>query len=246
MMNNDIEQLVKYQQELAKDQAKQKVIQKETLKLLNALNRSIKIMSDRLDQFAMKTNIKIDNSPVIQSQSNDFQQQHQLHFQPTTDSLFIQQSQQQQQQPLNISSHLISYQDIKELYPLNSTIHDHQNQSISSIIVQPYNNNSNTNAVTLSAVGAHNNSLTTATLLTNTPTTTTTTTTNTTTNTKIKNSPTKLNNSLISNMNTNNNNNNLNLNNNNAVVNNNNNNNNNMNQNRQNRLSKLLDVIRLD
>lgn len=57
-----IEEIVKYQQELLNHQRNQKLIQKETIKLLNALNKNITFMSDRLDEFALKTNIKLDNN----------------------------------------------------------------------------------------------------------------------------------------------------------------------------------------
>jgi len=55
-----IEEIVKYQQELLNHQRNQKLIQKETIKLLNALNKNITFMSDRLDEFALKTNIKLE------------------------------------------------------------------------------------------------------------------------------------------------------------------------------------------
>ena len=55
-----IEEIVKYQQELLNHQRNQKLIQKETIKLLNALNKNITFMSDRLDEFALRTNIKLE------------------------------------------------------------------------------------------------------------------------------------------------------------------------------------------
>jgi hypothetical protein len=55
-----IEEIVKYQQELLNHQRNQKLLQKETIKLLNALNKNLTFMSDRLDEFALKTNIKLD------------------------------------------------------------------------------------------------------------------------------------------------------------------------------------------
>lgn len=56
-----IEEIVKYQQELLNYQRNQKQIQKETIKLLNSLNNSLTLMSDRLDEFALKTNIKLED-----------------------------------------------------------------------------------------------------------------------------------------------------------------------------------------
>jgi hypothetical protein len=56
-----IEEIVKYQQELLNYQRNQKQIQKETIKLLNSLNNSLTLMSDRLDEFALKTNVKLDD-----------------------------------------------------------------------------------------------------------------------------------------------------------------------------------------
>lgn len=57
-----IEEIVKYQQELLNHQRNQKLIQKETIKLLNALNKNITFMSDRLDEFALRTNIKLESN----------------------------------------------------------------------------------------------------------------------------------------------------------------------------------------
>ena len=57
-----IEEIVKYQQELLNHQRNQKHIQHETIKLLNALNKNISFMSDRLDEFANKTNIKLETN----------------------------------------------------------------------------------------------------------------------------------------------------------------------------------------
>jgi len=57
-----IEEIVKYQQELLNHQRNQKLIQKETIKLLNALNKNITFMSNRLDDFAQRANIKIETS----------------------------------------------------------------------------------------------------------------------------------------------------------------------------------------
>ena len=70
-----IEEIVKFQQELLNHQRSQKLIQKETIKLLNALNKNITFMSDRLDQFALRTNIKLNNTD--QSQHKQQQQQQQ-------------------------------------------------------------------------------------------------------------------------------------------------------------------------
>ena len=60
-----IEEIVKYQQELLNHQRNQKQIQKETLKLLNSLNKNIMLMSDRLDEFASKTNIKLEPAATL-------------------------------------------------------------------------------------------------------------------------------------------------------------------------------------
>jgi len=57
-----IEEIVKYQQELLNHQRNQKLLQKETIKLLNALNKNLTFMSDRLDEFALKTNIKLEEN----------------------------------------------------------------------------------------------------------------------------------------------------------------------------------------
>lgn len=64
-----IEEIVKYQQELLNHQRNQKLIQKETIKLLNALNKSLSLMSDRLDEFANKTNIKLDDGTQNNAQT---------------------------------------------------------------------------------------------------------------------------------------------------------------------------------
>ena len=63
-MNNmtSIDEIVKYQQELLSHQENQKNLQKETIKLLNELNKNLNFMSERLDEFAFKTNIKFDES----------------------------------------------------------------------------------------------------------------------------------------------------------------------------------------
>jgi len=64
-----IEEIVKYQQELLNHQRNQKLIQQETIKLLNSLNKNITFMSDRLDEFANKTNIKLElNDPITAQQ----------------------------------------------------------------------------------------------------------------------------------------------------------------------------------
>ena len=62
-----IEEIVKYQQELLNHQRNQKLLQKETIKLLNALNKNLTFMSDRLDEFALKTNIKLDEVSSVNS-----------------------------------------------------------------------------------------------------------------------------------------------------------------------------------
>jgi len=70
MLNmTSIEEIVKYQQELLNHQRNQKLIQKETIKLLNALNKNITFMSDRLDEFALKTNIKLEVNNASSSSS---------------------------------------------------------------------------------------------------------------------------------------------------------------------------------
>ena len=63
-MNNmtSIEEIVKYQQELLTQQEDQKNLQKETFKLLNELNKNLTFMAERLDEFAFKINIKLDDS----------------------------------------------------------------------------------------------------------------------------------------------------------------------------------------
>lgn len=65
-----IEEIVKYQQELLNYQRNQKQIQKETIKLLNSLNNSLTLMSDRLDEFAIKTNMKLDDFNSTPTNSN--------------------------------------------------------------------------------------------------------------------------------------------------------------------------------
>jgi hypothetical protein len=82
MMNiTSIEEIVKHQQELLNYQRNQKQIQTETLKLLNVLNKNIMFMSDRLDEFASKTNIKLENTLNIQNTSTPPP--------PTTTSSFV-------------------------------------------------------------------------------------------------------------------------------------------------------------
>jgi hypothetical protein len=66
-----IEEIVKYQKELLNHQRNQKLIQKETIKLLNALNKNITFMSDRLDEFAQRTNIKLEMNNVSQNSSQN-------------------------------------------------------------------------------------------------------------------------------------------------------------------------------
>jgi hypothetical protein len=63
-MNNmtSIEEIFKYQQELLTQQEDQKTLQKETFKLLDQLNKNLTFMSDRLDEFASKLNIKLDDT----------------------------------------------------------------------------------------------------------------------------------------------------------------------------------------
>lgn len=65
-----IEEIVKYQQELLNYQRNQKQIQRETIKLLNSLNSSLSLMSDRLDEFAIKTNMKLDDFNLTPTNSN--------------------------------------------------------------------------------------------------------------------------------------------------------------------------------
>lgn len=65
-----IEEIVKYQQELLNHQRSQKLIQKETLKLLSSLNKNITFMSDRLDEFALKTNIKLETLSACEPAGN--------------------------------------------------------------------------------------------------------------------------------------------------------------------------------
>lgn len=75
---NSIEEIVRYQQELLNHQRNQKQIQRETIQLLNALNKTLSLMSDRLDEFEMKTNIKLENnnnnysSNIQNNTSNNF------------------------------------------------------------------------------------------------------------------------------------------------------------------------------
>lgn len=71
-----IEEIVKYQQELLNHQRNQKLIQKETIKLLNTLNKNITFMSDRLDEFALKTNIKLE----MNSGQNSVTQSHPINI----------------------------------------------------------------------------------------------------------------------------------------------------------------------
>jgi hypothetical protein len=63
-MNNmtSIEEIVKYQQALLSDQQNQKHLQKETIKLLNEINKNLTFMSDRLDEFAFKTNVNLEDA----------------------------------------------------------------------------------------------------------------------------------------------------------------------------------------
>jgi hypothetical protein len=56
-----LEEIAKYQRELHEYQLKQKAIHKETNQLLASLNKNIMVMSNRLDEFALKTNIKLDD-----------------------------------------------------------------------------------------------------------------------------------------------------------------------------------------
>lgn len=65
-----IEEIVKYQQELLNFQRSQKQIQRETIKLLNSLNSSLSLMSDRLDEFAIKTNMKLEDFNLTPTNSN--------------------------------------------------------------------------------------------------------------------------------------------------------------------------------
>ncbi|CAF1091672.1 unnamed protein product, partial [Brachionus calyciflorus] len=64
-----LDEIVKYQQELLNHQRNQKIIQKETIKILNALNKSLALMSDRLDEFAVKTNVKLDDGTQCLNQT---------------------------------------------------------------------------------------------------------------------------------------------------------------------------------
>lgn len=56
------EDIVKYQQELMNFQRNQREVQKETIKLLHTLNKTLSLMLERLDEFAIKTNIKLEES----------------------------------------------------------------------------------------------------------------------------------------------------------------------------------------
>lgn len=56
-----IEEIVKYQQELLNHQRNQKQHQRETIQLLNSLNKSITFMLDRLDEFAKRTHTKLED-----------------------------------------------------------------------------------------------------------------------------------------------------------------------------------------
>ena len=55
-----IDDIVKHQQELLDHQRAQKEIQKETIKLLNELNKNLTFMTTRLDDFSTRTNIQFD------------------------------------------------------------------------------------------------------------------------------------------------------------------------------------------
>lgn len=70
-MNNmtSIEEIVKYQQELLSDQQNQKHLQKETIKLLNEINKNLTFMSDRLDEFAFKTNVNLEDTTTVTNQN---------------------------------------------------------------------------------------------------------------------------------------------------------------------------------
>lgn len=65
------EDIIKYQQELMNFQRNQKEVQKETIKLLGTLNKTLSLMLDRLDDFAMKTNIKLEETNQNQNQNNN-------------------------------------------------------------------------------------------------------------------------------------------------------------------------------
>ena len=56
-----VDEIVKLQQELLSHQSNQKQLQRETIKLLSALNKNLNFMSDRLDEFAIRTNIKLND-----------------------------------------------------------------------------------------------------------------------------------------------------------------------------------------
>lgn len=57
-----IDDIVKHQQELLDHQRAQKEIQKETIKLLNELNKNLTFMTTRLDDFSTRTNIQFDDN----------------------------------------------------------------------------------------------------------------------------------------------------------------------------------------
>ena len=142
-----IEEIVKYQQELLNHQKNQKQIQKETIKLLNALNKNITFMSNRLDEFALRTNIKLEED------SND------VFFNNFYDSQLV-------------TSGLNSNEDIKEFIVLNDcNLLDHHNQSESLLLIHQdtnlnefnnrntfkMNNNNNTNTIYTTTTNNNNN-----------------------------------------------------------------------------------------
>jgi hypothetical protein len=70
-----IEEIVKFQQELLNHQRNQKQHQRETIQLLSSLNKSITFMLDRLDEFAKRTNTKLEdyeNADESQKPSSSF------------------------------------------------------------------------------------------------------------------------------------------------------------------------------
>lgn len=147
-----IEEIVKYQQELLNHQRNQKLIQQETIKLLNSLNKNITFMSDRLDEFANKTNIKLElNDPITAQQQTvdsffnscfDSQTNNSIDLKDylTLNDLEQHQSQQQlviiQQDSLNTNkiSPKSNRTKINKLNNSNSVINQHRNNSISKLL----------------------------------------------------------------------------------------------------------------
>lgn len=104
-----IEEIVKYQKELLNHQRNQKQIQQETIKLLSSLNKNITFMLDRLDDFASKTNIKLDvpNAATVADSYINFATNSNNHH---------------HHHNLNDTSHLIVNSDPQSQTVTNSTI----------------------------------------------------------------------------------------------------------------------------